>query len=507
MNSKSILVTGATGYVGGRLIPRLLESGYRVKAMARSLAKLKYRPWAQDPRVELAEGDILDPVSLKRSATGCCAAFYLIHGIHSQKNVLSETKRRAARNMAVAAAEADLKRIIYLAELGTETDSQRRRHLQTGDEVAHILQSGPVPTTVLYAAFILGSGSASFEILRYLVDRMPLMILPRWGNQTCQPIAIRNVLNYLTGCLENEQTTGKTFDIGGPDVLTFRKLMEVYAEEAHLPRRLMIPGPFIPTGLSAYWIHLISPVPTSVTGPLTMGFRNPLVCADQGTIRSLIPQKLLTCRKAIRLALERVQQEQVETRWSDAGDLRAPEWTYRGDAAYAGGAILECGYRVHLRATPEEIWQTVSRIGGETGWYFGNVLWRIRGGLDRLIGGSGLKRGRRHPSQLLVGDCLDFWRVLEVEPQRYLLLLADMKMPGEGLMEIRITTLDNEKTEVQMFSRFLPKGLSGILYWFVLYPFHQWIYHGILKSIAKSIKKPITFGPKRFTSKLPGSYS
>ena len=379
MKAKSILVTGATGYVGGRLVPRLLASGYRVKAMARSLAKLKYRPWAQDPRVELSEGDILDPPSLKRAISGCGAVFYLIHDSHSQKHVLSETRHRAARNLAVAAAGADLKRIIYLAELGAEKEIQGRHHLHAKDAVAHILQSGPVPTTVLYAAFILGSGSASFEILRYLVDRMPVMLLPRWGNQTCQPIAIRNVLNYLTGCLENEQTTGKAFDIGGPEVLTFRELMEVYAEVAGLPRRLMIPGPFIPTGLSAFWIHLISPVPTTVTGPLTRGFRNPLVCTDQDTIRSLIPQELLTCREAIRLALERVQQERVETRWSDAGDLQSPEWTYCGDAAYAGGTILECGYRVHLRATPEEIWHTVSRIGGETGWLFGNALWRIRG--------------------------------------------------------------------------------------------------------------------------------
>ena len=506
MNSKPILVTGATGYVGGRLIPRLLASGYRVRAMARSLAKLKYRPWAQDPRVELTEGDMLEPVSLKKSVTGCFAAFYLVHDIHSQKTALSEINRKAARNMAVAAADAHLEKMIYLAELGTEKDIQRRHRLRAGDEVAHILQSGPVPITVFFATFILGSGSASFEMLRYLVDRMPVMLLPRWGNQTCQPIAIRNVLNYLTGCLENEQTTGKAFDIGGHDVLTFQELMDVYAEEAGLPRRIMIPGPFIPTGLSAYWIHLISPLPASVTEPLTRGFQVPLVCTDQSTIRSILPQRLLTCRETIRLALERIQQERVETRWSDAGDLKSPEWTYCGDAAYAGGTILECGYRVHLRATPEEIWQTVCRIGGNTGWYFGNVLWRIRGGLDSLIGGSGLKRGRRHPSQLLVGDCLDFWRVLEVEPHRYLLLLAEMKMPGEGLMEIRITTLDHEKTEVQMFSRFLPKGLSGLLYWYVLYPFHQWIYRGILKSIAKSIKKPITFGPKRFTSKLPGRY-
>ncbi len=500
MDSKTALVTGATGYVGGRLIPRLLESGYRVRAMGRSLAKLKYRPWAQDTNVELVQGEVLDAESLKKASKDCHAAFYLVHCMNSYKKDFAEADRRAARNMSRAAAEVGLERIIYLGGVGRKSDIRADAPSSSGNEVADILRSGPVPVTFLKAAMILGSGSASFEILRYIVDRLPIMLTPRWVNTVCQPIAIRNVLNYLTGCLENDETTGKTFDIGGPDVLTYKELMEIYREESHLPKRLMIPGPFITAGLSAYWIHWISPVPITLTLPLTKGFQSPLVCENTDPIRSLIPQTLLTCRESIRLALERIQQEQVETRWSDAGILRYPEWTYGGDAAYAGGTILECGYRVHLQATPEEVWQAVSRIGGETGWYCGNALWRLRGGLDRLMGGSGLKRGRRHPSQLLVGDSLDFWRVLEVEPPQYLLLLAEMKMPGEGLMEIRITTLDDNQTEVQMFSRFLPKGLWGILYWYVLYPFHLWIYRGILKSIAKSLGKTITHGPECFTS-------
>ncbi len=500
MDSKIVLVTGATGYVGGRLIPLLLESGYRVRVMGRSLAKLKCRPWAQNPRVELAKGEVLDAESLKNAAKGCFAAFYLVHCMNSYKKDFAEADRQAARNMSAAAATAGLGRIIYLGGAGRINVGESNDPSRSENEVAEILKSGPVPVSFLRAAMILGSGSASFEILRYIVDRMPVMITPRWVNTACQPIAIRNVLNYLTGCLENEDTTGETFDIGGPDVLTYRELMEIYREESHLPKRLMIPGPFITTGLSAYWIHWISPVPITLTAPLTKDLQNPLVCEDADRIRSLIPQELLTCRESIRLALERIRQERVETRWSDAGILHYPEWTYGGDAEYAGGTILECGYRVHLQATPEEVWQAVSRIGGETGWYCGNMLWRLRGGLDRLMGGSGLRRGRRHPSQLLVGDSLDFWRVLEVEPQRYLLLLAEMKMPGEGLMEIRITTLDNNQTEVQMFSRFLPKGLWGILYWYVLYPFHLWIYRGILKSIAISLGKPITHGPKCFTS-------
>ena len=506
MDSKMILVVGATGYVGGRLIPRLLELGYRVRAVGRSLAKLKYRPWAQDSRVELAKGEVLDPESLKNAAKGCSVAFYLVHCMNSYGNNFAEADRRAATNMAAAAAEADLDRIIYLGGMVGTADGLLRKTSGSGNAVADILQTGSVPVTFLRTAMILGSGSASFEILRYIVDRMPVMLAPRWVNTACQPIAIRNVLYYLTGCLEHEGTVGETFDIGGPDVLTYRELMDIYAEEAHLPKRLIVPGPFITTDISAYWIHLISPVPLSLTVPLTTGFRKPLICANTSPIRSLIPQELLSCRESIRLALERVRQERVETRWSDAGILRYPEWTYCGDAVYSGGTILECGYRIHLRATPEKVWQAVSRIGGETGWYFGNVLWRIRGGLDRLIGGSGLKRGRRHPSELFVGDSLDFWRVLEIEDQRYLLLLAEMKMPGEGLMEIRITTLDDNRTEVHLFSRFLPKGLLGIVYWYILYPFHQYIYRGILKSIARSIGEPILMGPTRFTAKLPHDY-
>ena len=496
MRSDPVLVTGSTGYVGGRLVPQLLASGYRVRVMGRSLSKLQCRPWASNTLVELAQADVLDRDSLSKAAQGCWAAFYLVHSMNPQQKDFAEADRRAAQNMVKAAASAGLERMVYLGGLGIE-EQTLSKHLRSRTEVAKILQSGAVPTTFLRAAMILGSGSASFEILRYLVERLPVMTTPRWVRTPVQPIAIRNVLSYLEGCLEHEEAMGQTFDIGGPDVLTYQRLMEIYAEEAGLPKRWIVPVPVLTPRLSSYWIHLVTPVPASLARPLTEGLRTPVVC-QENRIQSLMPQELLSCREAIGLALEKVQQQRVETCWSDAGRLLAPEWVYCGDAQYAGGTILESGYRAVLKAGPEEVWRPIRRIGGRTGWYFGNMLWWLRGSVDRMIGGIGLRRGRRHPSQLYVGDALDFWRVLEVEEQERLLLLAEMKLPGEALLEFRIHDTGDGRTELQQHSRFLPKGLFGILYWYALYPFHQWIFRGMLRNIAKAVGKPIVQGPDRF---------
>lgn len=501
MHSNPILVTGATGYVGGRLIPALLDAGYRVRAMGRNLEKLGCRPWAHHPQLELVQGDVLDFESIKKAAAGCWSAYYLVHSMIAQKGKFVEADRVAARNMVNAAAAAGLQRMIYLGGLAETKHGSLSKHLQSRFEVADILQSGSVPTTDLRTPMILGSGSASFEILRYLVERLPVMTTPRWVRSLNQPIAIRNVITYLTECLKHAETIGQTFDIGGPDILTYRDLLDIYAEEARLPKRLIIPVPVLTPTLSALWIHLISPVPTSIALPLTEGLTSDAVCTEN-RIQSIIPQNLLSCREAIRLALDRITQEQVDTCWMDAGTLLEPEWAHCGDAEWAGGAIMNCGYRATLRAKVEDVWQAVSRIGGKTGWYFGNLLWRLRGILDRLAGGVGLRRGRRHPSEIGVGDALDFWRVLEVEPPQRLLLVAEMKTPGEALLEFKITSMGKNQVELQMLSRFLPKGLVGLVYWYVLYPFHQWIFYGMLKSIAKSIDKQITSGPERFTPKL-----
>jgi hypothetical protein len=278
-------------------------------------------------------------------------------------------------------------------------------------------------------------------------------------------------------------------------------LLDIYAEEAGLRKRLIIPVPVLTPTLSALWIHLISPVPKSIALPLTEGLTSEAVC-QENRIQKIIPRQLMTCREAIRLALDRLQQQKVDTCWMDAGALLAPEWAHCGDAEWAGGTLMQCGYRATLQATAADVWESVRRVGGKTGWYCGDYLWRLRGILDRLVGGVGLRRGRRHPTQIGVGDALDFWRVLEVAPPERLLLVAEMKTPGEALLEFKMTQMGEDRVEFQLHSRFMPQGLWGLVYWYALYPFHQFIFFGMLKSIAGSINRPILNGPERFTPKL-----
>jgi uncharacterized protein YbjT (DUF2867 family) len=500
MTEKPILVTGATGYVSGRLIPALLDAGYHVRAMGRNLEKLSCRPWAGNHQVELVQGDVLKLDSLKKAVSGCQTAYYLVHSMIARGEKFVEADRMAAHNMIEAAEKMGLERIIYLGGLAEAKNVPLSKHLKSRIEVAEILHSGSVPTTDLRAPMILGSGSASFEILRYLVEHLPIMTTPRWVYSLNQPIAIRNVVQYLIGCLEHDETLGQTFDIGGPDILTYRDLLDIYAEEAKLKKRIIIPVPVLTPTLSALWIHLISPVPKSIALPLTEGLTSDAVCKEN-RIQAIIPQRLLTCREAIRLALDRIQQAQVVTCWTDAGNVLEPEWARCGDAQWAGGTILYSGYRVKLDATEEEVWQHVCRIGGDNGWYHGNFLWRLRGFIDRLVGGVGLRRGRRHPSEIGVGDALDFWRVLKVEAPGYL-LLAEMKVPGEALLEFQISPMGPGQVELKMVSKFLPRGILGILYWYVLYPFHGWIFKGLLKTIAKSVNKRLIYKPEAFKPKL-----
>lgn len=495
MQAKPILMTGGTGYVGGRLIPRLLDGGYRIRAMARSPERLLCRPWGRHPNLEVVTGDALDCEAFVRAARGCDTAYYLIHSMNAQKGKFAEADRIAAANMVAAAEENGLSRIIYLGGLGEQDHEALSKHLKSRHEVEEIIMAGAVPVTNLRAAMILGSGSASFEMLRYLVDRLPLMITPRWVETPCQPISIRNVLDYLEGCLEVPETVGQTLDIGGPDILAYRDLIRIYAEEAGLSKRRIVPVPVLTPWLSAKWIHLVTPVPASIAQPLAEGLSIPVVCKDN-RIHAMVPVDLIGSRASIRIALERIRQEQVDTCWFDGGGALPPEWTTCGDADYAGGTVLRGGHRIVLAATPEEVWDSIRRIGGCNGWYYAQPLWRLRGLFDRAVGGPGLRRGRRDPVELRVGDGLDFWRVVALEPNRRLLLLAEMKAPGDALLEFNIEVEGGGRTALEMVARFLPRGLAGIAYWYALLPAHQWLFKGMLKTVARRTAKRVLEGPK-----------
>ena len=501
---RPVLVVGATGYVGGRLVPRLAARGYTVRAMGRSIEKLNCRPWAHYANVETVAGDVRDKASIARAMHGCGSAFYLVHSMIANKKQYAGADREGALNTAAAAAACGLERIIYLGGLGEKENRHLSPHLRSRHEVETILTAGPVPATVLRAAMILGSGSASFEMLRYLVDRLPVMTPPRWVRTPCQPIAIDDVLNYLVGCLENDATIGETFDIGGPDIVTYLDLIRTYAEAAGLRRRLVIPVPVLTPYLSARWIHLVTPVPAAIAQPLAEGLAIPVICRDS-RILDRVPFSRITVRSAIQTALNHILTQQVDTCWHDAGELHPPAWAACGDADWAGGTLLTYGYGVRIYAHPDTVWEVVRRVGGRQGWFYADKLWWLRGLLDRLIGGIGLRRGRRHPSELRVGDALDFWRIVTVDAPNKLVLLAEMKVPGDATLTFEVTSVSDSSVELKIVARFLPKGMAGILYWYALYPLHSIVFKGMAGSIAQAaangrFDKPVRISSHRGSS-------
>lgn len=494
---RPVLVTGATGYIGGRLAPLLLDQGVRVRAMVRSAAKLGCRPWAAHPNLEIVEADVFDYPAVRKAVAGCRAVYYLIHSMNpSQKDYVS-ADRLAAHIMMRACENEDVERILYLGGMAPD-DPKLSRHLRSRDEVARILSTGRPKATILRAAQILGSGSASFEIMRYLADRLPVMICPRWVYTEAQPIAVRDVLFYLAACLHHPETAGEDYDIGGPEVLSYRDLLRRYCKQAGLPRPLLISVPVLSPFLSSLWIGLVTPVEASLARPLVMGLRNRVVARDS-RLQDLLGHQPQSIDDTIRLALDKVSQHTVETCWSDAGHVAVPEWISCGDAPYAGGTVLGETFRLELAAPLETVWKHVAGIGGENGWYAGNFLWKVRGWMDTLAGGPGLRRGRRHPEQLGIGDALDFWRVLDLQEKERLMLLAEMKVPGEAMLEFRLTSLGENRTELVQRSRFLPRGAWGLLYWWATYPAHLWIFKGMLQTIGAHSGAAILKGPERVT--------
>lgn len=499
----TLFVTGATGYVGGRLVPLLLERGWRVRAGARSLDKLACRPFTSHPSCELVQADVRDYQSLRAALEGCHAAYYLVHSMGSAGKDFASADLNSARTFARACAEAGVSRIIYLGGLGDE-NADLSHHLRSRMDTAKALSSSPVPVTYLRAAAILGAGSASYELLRSLVEHLPVMITPRWVHTRCQPISIRNVLDYLAGCLEHPETAGQTYDIGGPDILTYADLFQLYAQVAGLGKRLIIPVPFLSPWLSGLWIGLVTPVPPSVARPLIEGLKNEVVCRES-RIRQIIPVPLQSCRETFMAARRELKDRLVPSCWADAGLVQPPEWVVCGDVPYAGGTVHEMCFQAVLNAPPETVWPFLESIGGERGWYFANFLWKIRAGMDRLCGGVGLGAGRRDPEHLVKGDYLDCFRVWENSPPNKLTLLSIMKSPGEGALEIALEPETGGCSRVTLRNRFQPRGLSGLVYWYALFIPHHILFTGLIRGLARACGSRLVSGPLRLVGKMPGS--
>ena len=482
MGERLCLVTGASGYIGGRLVPALLDAGYRVRCMARSARRLRDHPWAE--RVEIAEADATDPESTRRALEGVDVAYYLIHAIGGEGR-FSETDRRAARVFTAAAREAGVERLVYLG--GMAPAEELSPHLRSRAEVGRIMLDAGVPAVWLRAAVIIGSGSVSFEMLRYLTERLPVMVTPRWVRSRIQPIAIRDVLHYLVACANLPPRVSRGFDIGGPDVLSYAEMIRRYAAVAGLRPRLIVPVPVLSPWLSSLWVGAVTPVPGRLARPLVESLRNEVICREHDIDRYVPPpdEHLAGFERAVSLALRRVREADVATRWSSASVPGAPSDPLPTDPDWAGGSLYTDERACDVAASPRRLWEVVEGIGGERGWYSFPLAWSARGVLDRLVGGVGLRRGRRDPRRLRIGETLDFWRVEEIEPGRLLRLRAEMRLPGLAWLELGVAERDGRARLTQR-ALFHPRGLPGHLYWWALKPFHDTVFRGMCQGIARA---------------------
>ena len=477
-----VLVTGATGYIGGRLVPRLLDGGFDVRCMTRDPNRLALAPWRD--RVEVVAADALDHWTLLPALEGCSAAFYLIHSMGSFRD-FADADRRAAANFTHAAGEAGLERVVYLGGLGVDA-SGLSEHLASRHEVAEILKGGSAPVTVLRAAVIIGSGSMSFEMVRHLTEVLAIMMRPRWIRTRCQPIGIRNVLAILISVLDDPEPVDREYDIGGPDILTYEEMMQAYAEVAGLRRRLVVPLPIFSARLSPWFVGLVTPIPAGMAKPLIESVSHDVIVQGSSP-PGFHPLDLLSYRESVRLALVRIFYSSVETRWSDAtAGAAAP---MPGDPIWAGEKMYVDRRIAESAALPEDLLWAVTRIGGNVGYYALNWAWRIRGYIDQMVGGVGLRRGRRHPEDLRVGEALDFFRVVEMDPDRHRLTLqAEMKVPGTAWLDWSIERA-GAGSRLTQSARMAPRGLVGRLYWYAMLPFHAPIFKLMVRRMARTAER------------------
>ncbi|WP_326598195.1 SDR family oxidoreductase [Streptomyces sp. NBC_01803] len=478
MTRRRCLVTGATGYLGGRLVPELLGAGHAVRCMARTPDRLRHRPWAD--RVETVRGDATDAASVGAALDGVEVAYYLIHAIGSGRD-FEDTDRRAARIFGERARAAGVRRIVYLGGLTPVGVPERELspHLRSRAEVGRILLGSGVPTAALRAAVIIGSGSASFEMLRQLTERLPVMTTPSWVRTRVQPVAVRDVLRVLVGCAALPDDVSRTFDLGGPDVVTYQDMMRRYARQAGLRRRLIVPVPVLTPSLSSHWVGLVTPVPSRTARPLVESLRHEVVCAERDIERYVPPPDggFLDLDGALRAALRQVAGTAPPAR-------PAPGDPQPGDPGWAGGSLYTDRRERAVDTSPAALWRVMEGIGGANGWYSAPLAWAARGWLDTLLGGVGLRRGRPAPGRLRVGDHLDFWRVEALERERLLRLRAEMRLPGLAWLELTVRQDEAGRTVYGQRALFQPRGLAGHAYWWAVWPFHAWVFGGMVRNIT-----------------------
>jgi len=485
--SLRVLVTGATGYIGGRLVPRVIEAGHRVRVLARNPDKISDVPWAAD--VEVVRGDLTDAATLGEACRDIDVVYYLVHSM-GNPGEFTEAERTSAENLAAAARTAHVKRIVYLGGLHTESD-RLSSHLRSRSQVGEILIDSGVPTVVLQAGVVIGSGSASFEMIRHLTNRLPVMTTPRWVNNRIQPIAIRDVLYYLLAAATADLPRSRTYDIGGPDVLRYGEMMQIYAEVAGLARRRIVVLPVLTPKLAGLWIGLVTPVPPRIGRALIESLSTDSVVTEHDIDEVIPPPPGGTTgyRDAVRLALRRIEDGEVETTWANASPTGAPADPLPSDPSWTGDAIYTDDRSIDCDAAIEQVWRVVEGIGGERGWYSFPLAWTIRGWLDVLTGGVGLARGRRNPNTLYPGDALDFWRVERIERPHLLRLRAEMRTPGRAWLQWELHSRDDGTTRLHQRAIFFPKGLAGRLYWYALMPFHGIIFTGMIKNNSVEASK------------------
>ncbi len=481
------LVTGATGYIGGRLVPELLAAGHEVRVLARHPERLADRTWVGD--VDVVAGDAGDPDAVHHALHGMDVAYYLLHSMMAGEG-FHDVERQVARTFAAAARDEKLSRIVYLGALQPDVpENELSVHFRSRAEVGEILQLSGVPTAELRAAVIIGSGSASFEMVRYLTERLPVMVTPAWVRTPTQPIAIRDVLYYLLHCADLPPEVSRVFDIGGPDVITYELMMHGYAHAAGLRKRLVIRMPLGTPNLSSHWVGLITPVPRTVAAPLVASVTMRTV-AGEHDIAQYIPDPpggLVPYERSVELALTKIREAEVRTIWSSSSLPYAPSEPLPSDPNWAGGSLYTDERATVVHASPSALWHVIEGLGGERGYYSFPLAWEIRGWIDRAGGGVGLQRGRRDPDRLRVGDPLDFWRVEERIPEQLLRLRGEFRMPGLAWLELGIRVIgDPDGKPVTVYTQralFHPQGLGGHAYWKSMLPFHGTIFGSMLRNI------------------------